>query len=419
MAKTEIKTTILLRNDSAAQWLAYDPVLALGEVGIESDTNRMKVGDGDSKWSELSYIGNTYRDSIENDGSAIGDIAVVKTEIANGKYSYTSYVWNGSAWEAMDGNYDASNVYFKDDLLTTAAIGNITLSGGQATISAKGKNLNDVWETIFVKEDTGSYISTNPSLTVSGTGTVYLEIGTETSKSVTVSLNEDGKYKYGYGYVASAGESGIAAGTPAVSIVNNNTTGVAATNFSLTYNGATTEANDGVFTLASGKATAKAEKQATVKMSYSDGYNPVSNLKKIYPDKRIKAGTTSASNSYLFRWYVPMYHGFTYSSSVVADPAKVSADTIKGLSKIKDETAYNQTKPTTATASSAWRQYFVAVPSALVSKVPTAKDGNGIDCTVKEAESIKITYDNTEVTYRVFYINNAADYGTLTVNVAW
>jgi hypothetical protein len=53
----------------------------------------------------------------------------------------------------MDGNYDASNVYFSEDLMTTTAIGNIKLTGGQAIIPAAGKNLKELFESIYVKEE--------------------------------------------------------------------------------------------------------------------------------------------------------------------------------------------------------------------------------------------------------------------------
>lgn len=48
---------IQLRRDSAANWALVNPVLAEGEVGWETDTRRMKVGDGSSPWSTLTYVG--------------------------------------------------------------------------------------------------------------------------------------------------------------------------------------------------------------------------------------------------------------------------------------------------------------------------------------------------------------------------
>ena len=50
-------TTIKLRRDTAANWLAADPVLALAEPGLETDTGRIKYGDGTSEWSALPYAG--------------------------------------------------------------------------------------------------------------------------------------------------------------------------------------------------------------------------------------------------------------------------------------------------------------------------------------------------------------------------
>jgi hypothetical protein len=49
-----------------------------------------------------------------------------------------------------------------------------------------------------------------------------------------------------------------------------------------------------------------------------------------------------------------------------------------------------------------------------------AKDSNNIDCTVRKANNITLTFgeeDNSvDVIYNVYYIHNAADYGTLTIN---
>lgn len=43
------------RNDTAANWTSLNPVLKKGEVGIESDTDKFKIGDGTTAWSSLSY----------------------------------------------------------------------------------------------------------------------------------------------------------------------------------------------------------------------------------------------------------------------------------------------------------------------------------------------------------------------------
>ncbi len=47
---------IQIRRDTAANWSSINPILAQGEVAHETDTNKMKVGDGSSLWSNLPYF---------------------------------------------------------------------------------------------------------------------------------------------------------------------------------------------------------------------------------------------------------------------------------------------------------------------------------------------------------------------------
>jgi hypothetical protein len=46
---------IQLRSDTAANWTSVNPTLAQAEVGRESDTNQIKVGDGVTAWNSLAY----------------------------------------------------------------------------------------------------------------------------------------------------------------------------------------------------------------------------------------------------------------------------------------------------------------------------------------------------------------------------
>ncbi len=49
--------TIKLRRGTAAQWTAQNPVLAEGEIGLETDTRKFKAGDGTTAWTGLLYYG--------------------------------------------------------------------------------------------------------------------------------------------------------------------------------------------------------------------------------------------------------------------------------------------------------------------------------------------------------------------------
>jgi len=48
-------TKIRLRRGLASEWTNNDPILGLGEVGLEVDTKNFKVGDGLTSWSSLEY----------------------------------------------------------------------------------------------------------------------------------------------------------------------------------------------------------------------------------------------------------------------------------------------------------------------------------------------------------------------------
>lgn len=49
-------TRMQQRRGTAAQWTEANPVLAPGEIGFETDTNKFKVGDGDNQWADLLYF---------------------------------------------------------------------------------------------------------------------------------------------------------------------------------------------------------------------------------------------------------------------------------------------------------------------------------------------------------------------------
>lgn len=48
---------IQLRRGNTEVWTSIDPVLAVGEVGLNSDNNLLKIGDGSRTWTSLLYVG--------------------------------------------------------------------------------------------------------------------------------------------------------------------------------------------------------------------------------------------------------------------------------------------------------------------------------------------------------------------------
>ena len=96
---------IQLRNDTAANWTSADPILATGEIGLETDTGQLKLGDGATSWTSLGYF---EPSSLET----LSDVTI--TDVASGD----AITWNGSAWVntnlttalagKVDGSYSAN-----------------------------------------------------------------------------------------------------------------------------------------------------------------------------------------------------------------------------------------------------------------------------------------------------------------------
>lgn len=60
-----LNSKVQLRNDTSANWKSTNPILLKGEVGIEFDTEKIKIGDGTTAWNELEYFGNYVEKKTE------------------------------------------------------------------------------------------------------------------------------------------------------------------------------------------------------------------------------------------------------------------------------------------------------------------------------------------------------------------
>ena len=56
MGVMQVAIRIQLRRDIAANWTSANPILRAGEIGVETDTQRIKIGDGSAAWSTRPYI---------------------------------------------------------------------------------------------------------------------------------------------------------------------------------------------------------------------------------------------------------------------------------------------------------------------------------------------------------------------------
>ena len=398
MAK--LNTRIQLKHGLAASWTEKNPVLLAGEMGIETDTLKMKVGDGTTNWSDLGYLGadandilaiiNENRDSCttvevakgQSDTEALatisnpknGDIAVLSKVIDGDKKSYTAYVYD-NAWKAMDGNYNASNVYFDKDLTYTVGIGTLAQPSGSATFKAAGQSVEDVLKTLMAKEVDPS--TTQPSATLSSNNIDAKEVGTNIAINYNIST-DPGSYTYG----------------PA--------TGVTFSDYKATFNGETLTGASGTFT--SVQVTDNMSLSISGSVKHSDGVIPKTNLGNAYEDGQIKAATKSLSKGTL-TGYRNWFYGYK------AGGATIDADNLTSAN-IRALTPQNGSFPGTISTNK-MQQMFFAIPKGKKTDVSVANNVNGAPCTVTKVTDIMVEGANgyTAIAYDVWYVNNAAPDG--------
>jgi hypothetical protein len=95
-----VVTQIQVRRGTAAQWTSTNPTLAAGEFGFETDTNKLKCGNGATAWNSLSYINNdgditgvTAGTGLSGGGTS-GSVTLslsTPVEVANGGTGITSF----------------------------------------------------------------------------------------------------------------------------------------------------------------------------------------------------------------------------------------------------------------------------------------------------------------------------------------
>jgi hypothetical protein len=84
---------IKLRRDISTNWSSINPVLLDGEMGVELDTNKLKVGSGSLAWNDLSYTPDTAGAGFPFSGSAVitGSLLVSGSGITGSLFGTSSW----------------------------------------------------------------------------------------------------------------------------------------------------------------------------------------------------------------------------------------------------------------------------------------------------------------------------------------
>lgn len=383
MATKTLSTRIVMRNDTAENWTTKNPVLLKGEFGVETDTNKFKIGDGNKAWADLDYAGAdeaaieniiaqnrdslykyTRTDASQSDDAAIaaalgsnaavqGDIVVITTTVEGNAYEQSAFMYDGTHWAAMTGNVGADKVILQDDIVMAGnytQVGNMTKSqNGTATFATKGKSVSDALTEIFSKRlQPGT--PTAPAVTLTFGQAKAYEVGTTVTPTYSASLSA-GSYTYG----------------PA--------TGITATSWEVTDtagNSATTASGSFAEVVVADGTNYK----ITAKATYGEGAVAKDNLgSDSSPVIKIAAGSATKTSG-----AITGYRNTFYGS--VTEKAELTSTIIRGLTKSNKALA-NGNSFTVNIPVGAKRVIF-AYPATL-RDVSSVKDVNGLNAEIKSA----------------------------------
>ena len=310
------QTNLFLRSDGT--WAS------IGEVSSSNDQLILTVENETSTTMHQDIINNATEDILLTKG----DIIIIKDLICEDKWQYTSYVYNGSTWAAMDGNYNAENIYFDEDFTFTKDIGTVEVpSSGSITLDTSGKNLKDFLAELFAKEEKPAV--TLPSISFNSPQSSSVEVGTKLSVAYSLSFNK-GTYQY------------------------NSDTGVKVLGWTV---------SDGINTETKQNATmpeVQIEDNMTYSLSatvrYSDGIVPNNNLGKPCKEKQILADTTKSITSSSITGYRNVFGGLDMTGEVI------DSNFIRTNLKFLGNASTNKDIVWEATEMNGAKRYILAIP---------------------------------------------------------
>lgn len=365
---TVVNTVFQFKRGYAEAWERVNPILDAGEPGWTLDTHVLKIGDGITPWNNLKttlsggqieeadiqkaveeYLKkhpiktNFTKLTLINDIPDIealssivnakqGDIAVIERKTSS-VTTMTAYIYSNTEWQALNGNYNAENVYFDEDFIFTTKIGTVqTLVNGSAVKPAAGKNIKEFFSSLFATEVNPE--KTEPSISITLTNSGIHEVGTTLTPKYTASF-EDGKYSYG------PEPTGATVETWEVTSSENEKWDTSAGN----CKNITIADNTNYY--------------VTAKATHTAGFIPKTNIGNDCVDtsKRIQAGTkTKTSNS--ITGYRSYFYGILDTSSA---EAALTSEMIRN--NLINGGNYNESKTFTLNANATAKRFIIAIPS--------------------------------------------------------
>lgn len=166
------QTVIKFRRDTTANWTSANPVLAAGEAGFETTTNKLKIGNGSTAWNSLAYA------------SGAGGVTVSETAPSSPE---SGMMWFSSSEAKTYIYYDGYWVELSPAIAgpaATIAVGTTTTgaAGSSATVTNSGTSSAAIFDFTVPVGATGP---TGPSGTISVTAPI-VNSGTSTAAALSL-----------------------------------------------------------------------------------------------------------------------------------------------------------------------------------------------------------------------------------------
>jgi hypothetical protein len=194
-------TRIQVRRGTTSDWNTADPILNEGEIGYNITLGQIKIGDGESNWSELFYVvdtsslgGSLSSYILSTEKSAIGGVA--ELDASKNILAPAGIVFEGTANEfettlavtdpTGDRTITLPNV--TGTVITTGNLSDITNIGVfTSTIVMEGSTANDHELTISAGDPTADRTATFPD----ATGTIVLHDASQTLSNKTIAFGNN------------------------------------------------------------------------------------------------------------------------------------------------------------------------------------------------------------------------------------
>lgn len=151
---------IQLRRGTASNWTSTNPTLSAGEIGVETDTNKFKIGNGSSGWTSLSYAATLPSEVLSLSGGTLTGALTLHANPSNSFHAatkqYVDAVSEGLHIHASVVAATTADINISTDLENGDVLDGVTLATGNRVLVKN--QTNAAQNGIYVVQSSGAAV---------------------------------------------------------------------------------------------------------------------------------------------------------------------------------------------------------------------------------------------------------------------